>query len=280
MQFRALTETDLDAAPEWWADRTLAADRWRGDETRSAVAEESGDIVAAGAVWTSRIHDTRAWLEIVVHPEHRRQGIGTALVRHLSSARARDIPFIARGYVDDAGLLFADALGATTIQIVPPARVDLAMRAVLRPHARVLPLAAVPRTRVEEAHAALYRWTHESWSPVTADFAFALNEDLWDELDVEASSVAVDDRGDILALALTYLDSDPALIVAETTARGVSEGERLVEGCIRRAMDVLARRGLTTVDFDGHVSDPHFLPALTRMQPTGRWFRLVEIPAP
>jgi len=45
-------------------------------------------------------------------------------------------------------------------------------------------------------------------------------------------------------------------------------------------MSVLAHRGLATADFDGHVSDPHFLPALSRLQPSGRWFRLVEIPAP
>ncbi|WP_295780458.1 GNAT family N-acetyltransferase [uncultured Microbacterium sp.] len=278
MHIRALTEDDLAAAPDWWADRTLAADRWRGEETRSAVMEHAGEVVAAGAMWTSRVHDTHAWLEIVVHPDHRRRGIGRALARHLSSLRVRDIPMMARGYVDDPGLRFADALGATTMQIVPPARVDLARRTALRSHVRVQPLSGVPRERVEAAYAALYRWTHETWSPTRVDFADALNEDLWDEVDVDASAVAVDDRGGLLALALTYLDSEPPLIVSETTARDVPEGERLVEGCIRRAMDVLARRGLSTVDFDGHVSDPHFLPALARLEPSGRWFRLVEIP--
>ncbi|WP_270354315.1 GNAT family N-acetyltransferase [Microbacterium testaceum] len=278
MHFRALTEDDPDAAPDWWADRTLAADRWRGDETRSAVVERAGEVVAAGAMWTSRVHDTHAWLEIVVHPDHRRRGIGTALARHLSSLRVRDIPFTARGYVDDPALRFADALGATTMQIVPPARVELARRTALRSHVRVQPLSGVPRERVEAAHAALYSWTHETWSPTREDFADALNEDLWDEVDVDASAVAVDDRGVLLALALAYLDSEPPLIVAETTARDVPDGERLVEGCIRRSMDVLARRGLSTVDFDGHVSDPHFLPVLARLQPSGRWFRLVAIP--
>lgn len=56
------------------------------------------------------------------------------------------------------------------------------------------------------------------------------------------------------------------------------DGEHLVEACVRRSLDVLAQRGIADVEFDGHVSDPHFLPVLARLQPTGRWFRLVEIP--
>ena len=42
---------------------------------------------------------------------------------------------------------------------------------------------------------------------------------------------------------------------------------------------MLAARGETDVVFDGHVSDPHFLPVWTRLGPTGRWFHLVEVPA-
>ncbi|WP_307480264.1 GNAT family N-acetyltransferase [Microbacterium trichothecenolyticum] len=280
MQFRPLTEDDVLSSPPWWHDRRLAPDRWRDDETRSAVAVDRGEIVAAGAIWLSRVHDGRFWVDIVVHPEMRRRGIGTAVLRHLATLRSRDVPFAARGYVDDEALLFADARGAVTTQIVPPARVDLSARTFLRSHAQVQPLAGIERSRVEAANAAMYRWTHETWSPVRVGFEAALNEDLWDVLDVEASAAAVDDQGRISAVALTYRDSDPPLIVAETTRRHQAAGERLVEGCIRRALAILAHRGVTTVDFDGHVSDPHFLPALARLQPTGRWFRLVEIPTP
>lgn len=243
------------------------------------MALDGDEIVAAGAIWLSRVHDDRFWLEIVVDPERRRNGIGTALARHLSTLRSRDLPFMARGYVDDEAQRFADALGARTIQTVPPVRAALDSRTELRPHADVQPLAGADRFRVETAFAAMYRWTHEDWSPVRDGFEDALVEGLWDDLDVDASAVAVDASGGILALALTFVDTDPPLIVAETTTRDQPGGEHLVEGCIRRAMAILAHRGLILVDFDGHVSDPHFLPALSRLRPTGRWFRLVEIPA-
>lgn len=280
MHFRSLTDDDLAASPPWWGDRSLARDGWRSDETRSAVAVDDGRIVAASAIWLSRVHDDRFWLEVVVDPERRRRGIGTALARHLSTLRSRDLPLMARGYVDDESLRFTEALGARTIQTVPPVRASLETRTDLRFHAAVQPLAGADRSRVEAAFTELYRWTHEDWSTVRQGFEDALIEGLWDELDVEASALAVDDSGRILALALTYLDTDPPLIVSETVSRDEPGGEHLVEGCIRRAMAILAHRGLTVVDFDGHVSDPHFLPALSRLRPTGRWFRLVEIPAP
>ena len=280
VHFRPLADDDLAVPPSWWADRSLARDRWRDDETRSAVVVDGGEIVAAGAIWLSRLHEDRFWLEIVVDPERRRRGIGTALTQHLSTLRSRDLPFMARGYVDDESMHFADALGARTIQTVPPARASLDTLTELRTHPGVQPLTGADSSRIESAYAELYRWTHETWSPVRAGFETSLAEGLWDELDVEASALAVDESGRIRALALTFRDTDPALIVAETIARNEPEGEHLVEGCIRRAMTILAHRGLTMVDFDGHVSDPHFLPALSRLRPAGRWFRLVEIPAP
>ena len=48
---------------------------------------------------------------------------------------------------------------------------------------------------------------------------------------------------------------------------------------VRRSLEVLADRGTDVAEFDGHVSDPHFLPVWTRLSPDGRWFHLVEVPA-
>lgn len=280
VQFRALTAADLEYAPGWWAGRTLYADRRTDEDTRSAVAVEAGQVVAAGTIWLSRVHDSRFWIDIVTHPLHRRRGIGTALVRHLATLRSRDMPFAARGHVGDEALLFADALGAQTTQIVPPSRVDVTMRSALRTHSEVRSFATIERPRLEGAYTRMYEWTHATWSPVRPGFETPLRESLWLGLDIGASAVALDPRGAVAALALTYIDDDRPLLVTETVTRDQPGGERMVEGCIHRCLSILAERGVAEVDFDGHVSDPHFLPALTRLEPTGRWFRIVEFPAP
>jgi len=277
VEFRPLRETDLTSAPEWTAGHELRPDLWRGEHTR-AVALETDEIVAVGIMWTSRVHGDRYWVDVVVHPAHRRRGIGTAAVRHLTGLRAAPLPLMTRGYVDDPALAFADALGARTIQVVPPAESTTTARAALRADPAVIAVDAVDRTVIEAANARIYEWTHASWSPVGPAFADALNEDLWDEIDTEASSVVRDATGRVLALALVYLDGETPLLTAETTDAAAPDGEHLVEACVRRSLDVLAERGIADVEFDGHVSDPHFLPVLARLQPTGRWFRLVEIP--
>ena len=192
--------------------------------------------------------------------------------------RADDLAFMARGYVDDDRMAFVRALGARTVQIVPPAEIDTSARVELRPHPAVEGAADVAWEQLEEANAAVYAWTHAAWSPVAADFAPALNEDLADELDTEATSVAVV-GGQVVANCMVYRDSDRPIVTAETVSPHTPDGERFVEGCVRRALDVLAARGVTDVEFDGHVSDPHFLPAWTRLHPTGRWFHLMEVPA-
>lgn len=135
----------------------------------------------------------------------------------------------------------------------------------------------MPWEDVLDANAAVYAWTHADWSPVARDFAAALSEVLEDDVDREASSAAIVD-GEIVALALVYRDSIPPILTTETTMRHTSDGERLIEACVRRSLDVLADGGVDLVTFDGHVSDPHVLPVWVRLAPGGRWFRLVEIP--
>jgi len=278
VEFSPLTQADIDGAAAWMRDIPLRADRWRGDDTRSLVATASGVPVAAGIMWTSRVHGDRYWFEIAVAPEHRRRGVARAVFAALSARRARRIPFIARGYVDEDRLAFVRALGARTIQVVPPAAVAVGARDVLRPHAAVRAATSASWDELRAANAATYEWTHADWSPVGPDFSLALNEDLAEELDAEASSIAVVD-GRIAATCLVYRDSAPPVVTAETVARTTPDGELLVEGCVRRSLEVLADRGTDVTEFDGHVSDPHFLPVWTRLSPDGRWFHLVEVSA-
>jgi GNAT superfamily N-acetyltransferase len=280
VRFRPLTGSDLDGGPEWFGQVELRADQWRDADTRSAVAvDDRGAVVAVGILWTSRVHSDRYWADIVVDPAHRRAGLGTAMLGHLASLRARGIPFMTRGYVDSARLAFAFACGARTIQIVPPARVSTARRGALRPHDAVVAARRAPFAQVLAAHADMYEWIHRGWSPVSPGFASAVNAGLIDDLDLDASALALDGDGRVRALAAVYRDSDPPVVCAETTRPDQADGERLVEGCLRHALDALAERGVTGVDFDGHVSDPHFLPNWARLAPTGERFLLVEVPA-
>lgn len=278
MEFMPLTPHDIEEAPAWMREIPLRADRWRDRHTRSVVAKIEQMPVAAGILWTSCVHGDRYWFEIAVAPDHRRRGLGRETFGHLSGLRADDLAFMARGYVDDDRMAFVRALGARTVQIVPPAEIDTSARLELRSHPAVKGAAGVAWDQLEDANAAVYAWTHAAWSPVAADFAPALNEDLADELDTEATSVAVV-GGQVVANCMVYRDSDRPIVTAETVSPHTPDGERLVEGCVRRALDVLAARGVTRVEFDGHVSDPHFLPVWTRLHPTGRWFHLMEVPA-
>jgi len=200
------------------------------------------------------------------------------MLAHLATLRARDIPFMTRGYVDDERLAFAFHWGARTIQVVPPARVSTSRRRVLRPYPAVISAAQVPFAQVLAAHADMYEWIHASWSPVAPGFAAAVNSGLDDDLDLEASSVALAGDGTVRALAAVYCDVDPLVVCAETTRAQVRGGERLVEGCLRFALDALAARGVDEVELDGHVTDPHLLPNWARLAPSGPWFLLVEIP--
>ncbi|GAA3753630.1 N-acetyltransferase [Microbacterium kribbense] len=279
LRFRPLTERDLADAPGWLGEIDLRADRWRDESTRSVVAQgEDGAILAAGIVWTSHAHDDRYWADVVVDPARRRARIGTAMFRHLSGLRARDLPFMTRGYVDDPRLAFAFALGARTIQVVPPARIELVRRTALRPLPGIAPGTEVPMSAIEDANASFYQWIHASWSPVSPEFVAAVNAGLKDDLDLASTAVAVDGQGRPRAVALVYGDTDPPVVCAETVRPDEPDGERLVEGCLRAALDALAERGLAEVEFDGHVTDPHLLPNWAKLAPSGRWFLLVEVP--
>ncbi|MBO0812825.1 MAG: GNAT family N-acetyltransferase [Microlunatus sp.] len=277
MEFRELREEDL-GSEAWFGKIELRPDRWRDEHTRSAVAVETGKPIAAGIIWTSRIHPDRYWIDIVVDPSRRRHGIGTAMFGHLTNLRHDDLPFKTRGYVDEQRMAFANALGARTIQVVPPALIDVSGRVVLRPHHAVGPGGSVSWAKLLEANASIYEWIHHSWSPVAPGFAGELNLGLEDHLDLDATSVAVDRSGRIRAAAMAYRAADTPVVTAESVAPDDPAGERLVEGCIRATLDTFAERGISEVEFDGHVSDPHFLPVWARLRPDGRWLRLVEIP--
>lgn len=279
MQFIPLTADVLDSAPPWMTGADLHPDRWRDLDTRSVLALEDAEPVAAGMLWTSRAHDSRYWFIVVVDPQRRRRGIGTSVVQELSRMRRLPIEFITRGYEGDLELAFADGLGARTIQVVPPARVETSMRHRLRASDAAIGGDQVPLEVLTAANAASYRWTHATWSPVAEGFEQVLADEVREDADLAATSLVLGGDGHPLALSVVYDDSPFPVITAETVRRDVADGERLVGACLRRSLDVLAGRGTDVVALDGHVSDPHLLPNWTRLEPTGRWLRLVAVPA-
>jgi GNAT superfamily N-acetyltransferase len=62
-----------------WIGMTLHG--WDGETPRRFVAREHDRVVGHGSFWASEWDNTDlAWLDVVVHPEHRRHGVGTALL--------------------------------------------------------------------------------------------------------------------------------------------------------------------------------------------------------
>lgn len=57
---------------------------WDGEAPRYWAGLQDGTPVALGNVWTSSYDNLEhAWFGVDIHPEHRRRGLGTAMLRHL-----------------------------------------------------------------------------------------------------------------------------------------------------------------------------------------------------
>lgn len=64
---------------------------WDGEPPRCFVARESGSAVGLAEIWASDWDNTDlAWFDLLVHPEHRRRGLGGALMGCLLD-RSRDV---------------------------------------------------------------------------------------------------------------------------------------------------------------------------------------------
>lgn len=107
-QFRAALVPAQDANP------------WR----RTIVAEDEGIPVAAGVVYSTKLHPTRLWIYVEVAKDHRRAGVGATLVTML---RGEAAAALAAGLVGTkalrskvapgtAGAAFAEAMGLAVLQ--------------------------------------------------------------------------------------------------------------------------------------------------------------------
>jgi len=63
---------------------------WDGEPSTPYLARVDGTVVGGGAISTSEYDNLHlAWLGVLVHPEHRRQGCGSAILAHLEDEARR-----------------------------------------------------------------------------------------------------------------------------------------------------------------------------------------------
>ena len=90
---------------------------WDGEAPRGYLArDDAGTLVAVALYWTSEWDNQDfAWLDLAVHPDHRRRGIGTTVFRALCDvAREEGRTKVGTdGWESDTVRGFADAMGLT-----------------------------------------------------------------------------------------------------------------------------------------------------------------------
>lgn len=142
------------------------ADRWR----RTLVSVASGEVVGAGSLLGSARHPTRYFVVLLVAPESRCHGIGSALLAELVSI-GDGRPLLARvRESDEAGLGFLrargfDVLMRSRVGVVDPS--DPQVRAWAAHSAAGLLEGDLSREEVALAHEEAYAAEHASWSPTT-----------------------------------------------------------------------------------------------------------------
>lgn len=277
MNIEPLSAEDIRSAPAWVEQRSVREDQWNGPDSRALAAWQNGELAAIALMWLPELHDSHYEIRLILCPSA--MSAAKRLVEHLLALRSQPRPALTRGFITAEDTLVFDDLGGRTVQMVPPSQVSVQKREVLRPLPLVRSATSVSFDALSTAINSMYVWTHEDWAPVSSSHLDqpALSLGFPDEVDMEASSVAVGDEGEVNALALVFPDVDGPILIAETASKDAAGGERLVEGCLRRSLDVLAEQGIEIVEFDGHISDRHFFPNWMKVEPKGTWFRLVEL---
>ncbi len=201
---------------------------------------------------------------------------------YLMTRRGSDLPVTASGYQSSDLLRLLNSVGTKTIQEVPPSVVQTQSSRSLVSHHCAVSAREASFEALRDATTLFYLWTHESWAPVgKAEEALVCRSlGLPDEVDLDLSSVVIDESGQVLALALVFPDEEEPVLIAETTRRDTPNGQGLVAACLKRSLELLAEAGIEEVQFDGHVSDPHFYPVWMSLSPRGEKFIIAEVIEP
>ena len=272
MKLRDFAEGDLaegihgpSRQGEGWGPSS-SDDGWQ----RTLVAEDCGEVLGMGTMLLSNVHRDSYYSEVQIEPEVRRQGIGRAIFEALLECTPRAYPILTRAMSSQPGRqAFAGAMGFDVLMRCPSPQLhpcSPATRNWIEQHQVPIGVKVVPaceRSFEEflDAWVDLYVWIHEEWSPTvereTVYSLFAASG--MADVDFELSQVAVVD-GRIVALACVMPDQwdNRSFLVTETTQRRVPGGTDILAATIAAALRACALRGISLVEFDGHVVDPHY----------------------
>lgn len=256
---------------------------------RTVVATDAdGRLLGAATISTSRIHPGRYPSAVEVHPDARRLGIGSTLFRALVALRPQ--PFAMSTKLrpsNTAAMSFVRMLGGRPYATCPCTTVDPRQHAVKvwcsrngpRADAVVHDLSSIADADLLDALIRQYVWVHQLWSPV-GDVG-ALREafaEMLPSVDRAASSGATIGSG-LRALSVAFVAASAAEVIAETMESTQPYGRSLLAACVARTIRVAAATGVSSIEFDGHESDPHQHP-VTQSIPTQSTnpLHLIEVP--
>ena len=284
MELRPAVAGDLARAA--WAEERYALDADQPLLRRTMVALRGDEVVGLAGVTESRLHPGHLPLVVEVHPEHRRQGIGTALVRGL---RADGRPGVLRVFTDDTATGFARALGGRVLQTLPPEKVRCGAPAVqawaAERRGETRTGDEVGREGVRQAWLQMYWWGHADWSPVAS---VATMEDVFDDAFLDGVALGAsrftvrDGRVSAGAFVLRESYDDAAVVVVEpTTPDDTAANHEDTATCLAAVLIDRADREPGSVMVDCHVSDPHTYPLLQSIpEVSGRSLVFWEVPLP
>lgn len=264
---------DDDSDPLWVAQGhrlhgpARDGERWR----RTLLADSDGRLVGAGTIARNRIHPGRYNLAIEVAAPYRRRGIGGVLLAALRELRPEPLPLATKlRESDPAAMAFLRTGGGRVYQRCPAVRpipasaeiTDWCRHQLAPTGTELVSPAGVSQMKLAEFFGHQYLWMHEQWSPADPGPLRELAQDMVAEADPGLSVLAVH-AGGVAAIAWAFPEGDGSVtIVCETLRRDTPEGVPVVAAALARCLQKLAAAGISRVELDGHVTDPHLAPVV------------------
>lgn len=280
-EIRPATDADVESCSETFP--FAKPDEWRVD-AHSRVAVVDGDVVGWGIRTPNMAHATRDVVILEVAAEHRRQGIGTALLRHLQALR--QVPLSAKMTVldtprtqDIATNGFLAAMGVHVCQRCPLVSIPTdtadtrdwcaqhALTTQDDPGEDAPELVCCIDISDDEYVAAMtdmYLWLHASWSPVSSAEVIANVAKAWRQESQVKHCYAVRRAGAITAIvdlfsAPLLTETPQPILVGEAVDATLPTARADVAACLAAVLASLSDNDSSAMA-DVHVTDPNMWP--------------------